>query len=297
MQDLLEHLTIRSLLNDIDETSALVERMRRGGSDPAEVRQLLNGMYVDLGREVHAAWAASRAAGRNPMPPIATKARDPEFTDVPDAPLASLRAVGSIEPGANDSWYTEEVELQTDAGPLFAPGESVGADDVPGRLVAGETDEVPLSDDFDPEEPLAGFEWPDASLPDSPSWLRELEHTLDTLTPPPLLASAPAELPVELTRVQWAISEVEDRGALWPRPVKATVLALLGSRARALAERSPTSEVRPGLMLDRLRRLHRQSSLPPVHSLLGASKPWASDWSGDAARWWSALVDGLRSAR
>jgi hypothetical protein len=307
MEDLFAHEVIRTLLTDIEQTTALIERMRRNGSDPSEVRQLLDGMYVDLGREVYAAWATGRAHGVShavsfgARPDIRPDLRSDlrEITDVPDDPAPTARPPEGTDPNIRESWYTDEVDVETEVGPLFAPGEAISGDDLPGRVVAAELDDIEEIDieEIDPSDPLAGMEWPEIEGGTPPSWLLELEQTLETLTAPPVPNAPDEELIIEMTRVQWGVSEIEDRFAEWPRPIRVAMLALLGSRARLLEDRSPGHDVRPRLMIDRLRRIQRQAGLPPTQSLLQGSKPETGDWATDAIRWWTVLGDGLRTVQ
>lgn len=294
MEDLLAHEVIRTLLNDIEQTTALIERMRRTGGDPAEVRQLLDGMYVDLGREVYAAWATGRGHGL----PVSTRPSlelGREITDVPDDVAPPAPPPEATDPNIRESWYTDEVDVETEQGPLFAPGDLTGGDEIPGRVVAGEIPEIEDTEleEIDPADPLAGMEWPDVSEGEVAPWLLELEQTLETLTAPPPHDAPDEELVIEMTRMQWAVSEIEERSASWPRPIKVAMMAMLGSRARFLEDRLTSHDVRPKLMIDRLSRIQRGAGLPPVGALLASSRPESGNWAADAIRWWTVLGEGL----
>jgi hypothetical protein len=351
MNPLLQSERIQSLLREAEDAQRLLDRL---GDARPDVREVLAGIHRDLGQAVHVAWRDMIGASKPPSggsasdaeatvapveePPVRRIASDdfafgpgPDdvtgetpvqrvITDVPDTtdvPEGTDPALGKVEP---ETWYTDEVEWDGQAAPLFAPGEladasndeipeSEAADppsdasgdvpvDAPPGMQPAAASPTPLPDDLLEIEPipLSSDMFPAAEPAplERPAWLDALGELTELLHGQADPADA-AALAVEASRVQWATTGMEQKWAEFPASVRQALLGLLAARSRALQE-SLEVDVGPRLALDRLRRYRKASGLPPVVGLLPDRGAESGSWSEDAKRWWTVLSEGLRAS-
>jgi hypothetical protein len=300
MSDPLSNERVSALLREAEDASRLLERLAETGGDPREVREALEGIWRDLGRQVHQAWRAALVAPadapptpgpapvrREPTPHADDFAFEPGPDDRTDVPEVTAPPEGEAGDGEDlERWYTDEIEIESVSGTLFRPGE-LGAEHLPesaaevGTLVAA------------PESEPAGF--PEGGVGQGPEapWLGALRELLDTLGPPPSGDPDAGALAEEASRVQWATTNIEVAWADFPAPVRVSLSGLLAARARFLQERLEV-DVGPRLALDRLRKYARVAGIAPVVGVLPERSPESGAWADDAARWYAVLVEALQ---
>jgi len=218
----------------------------------------------------------------------------PGFSPEPDAIDTLTTSKPHFE---SDGWYTDEVD--GDALPLFTEGDlgDTFETDIPEEEgAATPLPRAPVVDDLDLMG-LAALQR-DASDPkgqiallrvgaEAPDWVEPLVQLLDLLRPPGDLL-APAAMPEEASKVQWAAGVIEERLPGLPERIQLAVLGLLGSRALNLAAHLDV-DVGPRLALDRLKRFRDNQGLPYVASLAPGPHPELDTWAEDARAFWALL--------
>lgn len=319
MEPILQNERVRTLLREADDAMRLLERPGEGAPS-GEIREALNGIYKDLGRQVHLAWrdlVSPRPSA--PPEPVAAPASAPkgraeddfefrareettqektgesldidESTDIPEA----TDVPDSADPAEDlERWYTDEVEI-ANSQPLFNPGELEEA-------AATETVDVARRPDGQDGLPSLAGPYLSGDGADGVSvhgfsvgaighepWAPTLRELIGMIGVPP---SEGADLTEEVSRVQWATTQVDHRWAEFPLPVQTALLGLLAARARNLQDRLEV-DLGPRLALDRLRKHARATGVPAVAGLQADHAPDSASWADDARRWWTALSAGL----
>lgn len=324
MDKLLQNERLRVLLREADDATRLLERLGESGGEAAEIREAQLGIYRDIGRLVHAHWrtilrvpviddtplreAADPGAetdeqfshqlrGDDLQDPTGEAGFPVDHTDVPDATLPPAQGEDL------ERWYTDEVEIPS-TEPLFSPGEldenTADTELVGARARFSESGAIPslLGRTFaDDDGRVADAEsiFHDApAVGEPPPWLESLRELLTMIGSPDELASGPGggDPAAEVSRVQWATTNIDVRWAEFPPSIQVALLGLLAARARHLQERLDV-DVGPRMALDRLRRFRKASGVSTVTGLIPERGPEASSWAEDARRWWDALNDGL----
>ena len=186
-----------------------------------------------------------------------------ENTEIPDS---TALPVGPDQ--EKDRWYTDEVDWDGNAQPLFAPGD--------------------LEAEPEPEDPADVR--PIATVTEAETYTLAATPTLrgarDLLT----LLDTPTTSEVEASRLQWATSQVDTWFSL-PEGLQLALLSFVACRTRHLHDLTEHA-IAARFTLDRLRRWHRASRLPRVRSLALASTPETGSWLSDASAWRDTLVLG-----
>jgi hypothetical protein len=279
------------LLAEARRALALRGRLLAAGKDASAVEEALEGLYRDLGRAVvHSAEASDGLV----FPTI----RRLESTDYE-----------LDEDEEDDDWYTDEDEplgpRAAISEPLFEPRERDDPTDVPVSDSDDSTPVLPFDREFtDGDDPLPGFEVATlASLSeasrreDSPlsrllavptaPWKSQLAELLALLALPPADARVD-DLRVELSRLQWATTDVGARLGGLPSELQLVFVGLLGARAQALRALLD-NDVAPRIVIDRLQRYRIEADLPSVAALLPTARPESGSWQEDTRGWWGLL--------
>lgn len=316
MEPLLQDEHIRALLREADDALRLLERPG-DGAPSTEIREALDGIYKDIGRHVHHAWrelvAPRPTAPPEPARPGAQQLIEDEFdfraheettqertsesldidesTDIPEA----TEFPESSEPAEDlERWYTDEVEIEG-SQPLFSPGEleeaaaTESVDIGPRGDAAGGLPSLAapfVAADGSDTVSVHGFTV--GSIGGEP-WAASLRELIGMIGGPP---AEGADLTEEVSRVQWATTQVDHRWAEFPISVQTALLGLLAARARNLQDRLEV-DLGPRLALDRLRKHARATGVPSVAGLQADHAPDSASWADDARRWWAALSNGL----
>jgi len=271
----LQDSRLLQLLAEVDQAKQLIADQ---GDPTGQIALALRNLFHDLGVRLHEI-----------VPPSL-----PGFEPEPDAIDTLTTAKPHFE---SDGWYTDEVD--GDALPLFTEGDLGDAfeTDIPEEEGAQPPlPPAPVVDDLE----LVGLAAlrHDASDPngqiallragaEAPEWVEPLGQLLDLLRPPDDLL-APAAMPEEASKVQWAAGVIEERLPGLPERIQLAVLGLLGCRALNLAAHLDV-DVGPRLALDRLKRFRDDQQLPYVASLAPGPHPELDTWAEDAEAFWVLL--------
>jgi hypothetical protein len=274
----------KHLLVEIRRAQFLRDRLARDGEQTVEIDTLVGDLQRQLGALIVS--DPDLAALLVPMIPDARPTQE-SFTD-------------EVPQGRERGWYDDEktgpIEIPDD-GPLFDSGDlQTGDIPIPDDLhLLRESDDTDAGEQYavettasvgaraqDPLTGLGGF------AVGASSFQAELQEFLDLLRPPFDLDD-PAELGVEVSRVQWAANELDARSRSLPKDVTVALLGLIAARAQNLRGRLDV-DVGIRRSLDRLQRLRIDRELPAVHALLPTPLPEGGSWLEDAEAWWAVFA-------
>jgi hypothetical protein len=286
MQELLRNPRVRTLLRQAEDAQRLLETLGPNTAAARDVHATLQGIFRDLGQNVHGHWralleggvAAAETAETEeiqdlPLPslevPVAEdrSERDGEHTEIPE-----MTEGGPEGEDGRSQWYTDEVEWDGQGKPLFEPGEiEPGANDL---------DEItPRPEGAEPHRPRASVhEAEPLRIDPAHGPIAELLSLLD----------APADPLTEASRAQWAATQL-DRVVDFPPALQVAVMAVVACRARHVME-STDQRVAGRSALDRVRRWHRTTRLPEIPALLPHAHAETVSWLEDARAWRATLT-------
>jgi len=304
MSDIASNPRLLELIELAKNASQLHSEMSARREATGEVDEAITAIYADIGRLVYRLvtdTADVPPLERRPVPftpSVSSEAATDRGTYLPMSDRDSAALTNDQVEG--DSWYTEEVEIDT-SEPLFSEEDKLEeytdipeSDPDPVDTDAGEDgsiDEefaVARLDEMFLHRAESGHPLNDlASLERDPTWTHKLTQLLGLLNLPSDF-SGEDEMAVEASRVQWAASELGRRLDGLPQSIQVCVIGMLAARAQHLRTQL-TVDVGPRLALDRIRRYRIESELPSVAGLTAQPVPETGTWVGDIQDWWRLI--------
>ncbi|MCO4745693.1 MAG: hypothetical protein KC912_12950 [Proteobacteria bacterium] len=302
MPDFLQSTAALSLLARAEEARKKVTELEPGSAEQREAARELDGIYAELGMELHtfsrmSAGAVSQIGDDDAVTlrrnldevvdleeddsdPPTLKAADEEITV--QRRMEDLIAAGLGDELTIPNMHIRDgIDTATDAGVFdenTATGELSDGGYVQSVLTSGPSSEPPRVAKALPHVQSSG-------------WVGQLRDLMSTMMLPKRWDDA-VEVATEAAVVQWSTANLDEKWRGYPPAIQIALIGLVSSRARFLEERLAVPAP-PRAAIERLRVFRRNHKLSPVVGLLADRGPEHASWDADARHWWGVLVDGI----
>jgi hypothetical protein len=301
MPDFLQSAAAVTLLARAEDARKRVTELDPGSAEQREAARELDGIYAELGMELHTFSRMSAGAvsemGDDDADTLQRSLADLVDLEEDDTDPPTLKADEEItvqrrmedliaaglgqELTMPNMHIRDGVDTATDAG-IFdentATGELSDGGYVQSVLTSGPSAEPPRVAKALPHVQSSG-------------WVGQLRDLMSTMMLPSRWDDA-VEVATEAAVVQWSTADLDEKWRAYPPAIQIALIGLVSSRARFLEERLAVPAP-PRAAIERLRAFRRAHKLSPVVGLLADRGPEHASWDADARHWWGVLVDGI----